>query len=101
MNFGTKLRTILRIAASLQTAFCVTAAVIADFNNKTLLLVWAIFTIACDFVVAFITTYFNNDYSPEGQAGTLRTREMKELANAKWEYVEEPEDAEVEDDDDE
>lgn len=101
MNFGTKLRTVLRIAVSLQTAFCVTTAVISDFNNKTLMLIWAVFTIVCDFVIAFITTYYNNDYTPEGQTGTLMTREMKELADHEWEYVEEPEDAEVIEDDNE
>ena len=45
--------------------------------------------------------YFNMPTSPEGEVGTLQTIEMKELANSEWEYVEEPEDAEVIEDDNE
>lgn len=101
MNFGTKLRTILRIAVSLQTAICMTTSVITDFDNKLLILIWAIFSIACDFVVAFITTYYNNDYTVEGDTGTKWTRQMKELRDFVPEYTEEPEDAEVSEDDNE
>ena len=100
MNKGTILRTVLRVAVSLQTAICMTTAVITDFNNKSLILAWAIFAIVCDFVIAFITTYYNNDYTVEGDVGTTVTREMKanRLNNV---YVEEPEDAEVLDNDEE
>ena len=100
MNKGTILRTVLRVAVSLQTAICMTTAVITDFNNKTLILAWAIFSIVCDFVIAFITTYYNNDYTVEGEVGTITTREMKEN---RWNniYVEEPADAEVLDYDEE
>ena len=95
MNQGTILRTILRIAVSLQTAICMTTAVIADFDNKLLILVWAIFSIVCDFVIAFITTYYNNDYTPEGEAGTTLTRELKARRNEIMAFVEEPKDSEV------
>lgn len=80
MNFGTKLRTVLRIATSLQTALCMTTAVITDFNNKSLILVWAIFSIACDFVIAFITTYYNNDYTEIAceTTGELRARKAEQ-----------------------
>lgn len=63
MNFGTKLRTILRVATSLQTAIAITTAVVTESHNRTLMIAWAIFSVACDFVVAFITTFFNNDYT--------------------------------------
>lgn len=85
MNFGTKLRTILRIAVSLQTAICMTTAVITDFNNKLLILIWAIFAIACDFVIAFITTYYNNDYT---EIACKHTGEMRqEKAEQEEDYV--------------
>ena len=80
MNFGTKLRTVLRIATSLQTALCMTTAVITDFNNKSLILIWAIFSIICDFVIAFITTYYNNDYTEIAceTTGELRARKAEQ-----------------------
>lgn len=105
MNFGTKLRTVLRIAASLQnTAVVLTASVQAfasEYHIGWLTLLWAIFALACNFVVDVLTTYYNNDYTVEGDTGTKITHEMKELANHEWEYVEEPEDAEVIEDDNE
>ena len=100
MNFGTKLRTILRIAASLQNAAAIVTAAVMAFSEQYhitwLMVAWAIFTIACDFVVSYFTTYFNNDYTPEGATGTKVTREMKELADTDWTPAEEPEDAELE-----
>ena len=100
MNFGSKLRTILRIAASLQnTAVVLTASVQAfasEYHIGWLTFAWAIFALACNFVVDFITTYYNNDYTPEGAIGTRNTRDLKELREYEASYVEEPEDAEVE-----
>ena len=106
MNFGTKLRTILRIAVSLQnTAVVLTASVQAfasEYHIGWLTLIWAIFALLCNFVVDVLTTYYNNDYTVEGATGTKVTRDMKEIAGTEWEQAEEPEDAEieVEDDDD-
>ena len=77
MNFGTKLRTILRIAASLQTAIALTTSAIMDTGNHTLMTAWIGFTIACDFVVAAITTYYNCDYTDEACEGTGLTRLLK------------------------
>ena len=77
MNTGTKIRTILRVAVSLQTAICMTTAVVTNTNNKVLILVWAIFSIVCDFAVAFLTTYYNNDYTEEATIHTGRMRLMK------------------------
>lgn len=103
MNKGTKLRTILRVFASLQnTAVVLTASVQAfasEYHIGWLTFVWAIFALICNFVVDVITTYYNQDYTPEGETGTLTTRQMKELRDFETEYVEEPEDAEVIDDD--
>lgn len=100
MNFGTKLRTILRVAASLQNAAVVMTASIAAFSQQYhigwLVFVWAIFTLACNFVVDAITTYYNNDYSEEGEVGTNMTRELK-LINEFGEDVEVPDIEEPED----
>lgn len=95
MNKGTIFRTIARVIVSLNTAVYAVSVGIANLGFNKLTIAWAILTIAVDFAVAFVTTYYNNDYTAEGQTGTLVTREMKELANANWDYVEEPEDAEV------
>ena len=64
MNFGTKLRTALRIAASANTAVYAVTAAVAAFNSPIVATVWAVITIISDFAVAFLTTYFNNDYTP-------------------------------------
>ena len=100
MNFGTKLRTVLRIAVSLQnTAVVLTASVQAfasEYHIGWLTLAWAIFALLCNFVVDALTTYYNNDYTVEGSVGTKVTREMKELAETEWIAADEPDDAEVE-----
>ena len=97
MNFGTKLRTILAIATSLNTALMATD--LTGFNNGTVDIIYKIVSIVLNFVVVACVTYYNNDYTPEGHTGTLIAREMKEFRGFEGEYVEEPEDAEVVDDD--
>ena len=77
MNFGTKLRTALRIAASANTAiYAVTAAVMA-LNSSTMATVWAVITIVSDFAVAFLTTYYNNDYTAIAAEKTGELRLIK------------------------
>lgn len=63
MNFGTKVRTIARVVASLNTAVYAVSASVAGLGFDWLTLVWAILTIVVDFAVAFFTTYYNNDYT--------------------------------------
>lgn len=77
MNFGTKLRTILRIAASANTAIYAVTAAIDNLNSPTFTLIWTIITIASDFVIAFLTTYFNNDYTPIAAEKTGEMRLIK------------------------
>lgn len=98
MNFGTKLRTVLAVATSLNTALLATD--LTGFNNPTLDTIYKVVSIILNFVIVACVTYYNNDYTPEGQTGTQIAREMKELRDFETEYVEEPEDAEVIDDDD-
>lgn len=99
MNKGTKIRTILRVIVSLQnTAVVLTASVQAfasEYHIGWLTFAWAIFALVCNFIVDTVTTYYNQDYTPEGETGTLTTRQMKELKNYEWTPAEEPEDAEV------
>lgn len=97
MNFGTKLRTILAIATSLNTALLATD--LTGFNNAVLDMIYKVASVVLNFVIVACVTYYNNDYTPEGQTGTQIAREMKELRDFETEYVEEPEDAEVTDDD--
>lgn len=96
MNFGTKLRTILAVATSLNTALMATD--ITGFNNHGLDLAYKVTSIALNFVIVACVTYYNNDYTVEGQTGTAMTREMKELNDAEWVTAEEPEDSEVSED---
>ena len=101
MNFGTKLRTILRIAASLQNTAVVMTASIAAFSEQYhigwLVFAWAIFSLVCNFIVDAITTYYNQDYTEEGKVGTNMTREMKLISSFGEDFevpeIEEPEDA--------
>ena len=99
MNKGTKIRTILRVIVSLQnTAVVLTASVQAfasEYHIGWLTFAWAIFALVCNFIVDTVTTYYNQDYTPEGETGTLTTRQMKELKDYEWTQAEEPEDAEV------
>lgn len=50
-------------------------------------------------VFTLLGLYYNMPTSPEGESGTQLMLDMKENANAEWEWAEEPEDAEVKDDD--
>lgn len=63
MNFGTKLRTILRIVVSANTAIYAVSAAVAGLNFGVLTLIWTCLTIASDLAVSFVTTYYNNDYN--------------------------------------
>lgn len=61
MNFGTKLRTILAIATSLNTALMATD--LTGFNNGIVDLVYKIVSIVLNFVIVACVTYYNNDYT--------------------------------------
>ena len=97
MNFGTKLRTVLAVATSLNTALMATD--LTGFNNHSLDIIYKVVSIILNFIIVACVTYYNNDYTVEGVTGTKTTREMKELANTEWDYVEEPEDSEVSEND--
>lgn len=77
MNFGTKIRTLARIAVSAYTAFCVWQAVVDSFGNKTVSLIWAILIIVFGWLVDFATTWYNNDYTPIASEYTGAMRQAK------------------------
>ena len=52
-------------------------------------------------IVAAVIYWRNQSWTVEGWTGTLIGREMKQHRDIEWEYVEEPEDAEVNEDDNE
>lgn len=81
MNFGTKVRTIARIVASLNTATYAVSAAVAGLGFGWLTLIWTILTIALDFAVAFFTTYYNNDYTEIAAEKTGEMRAIKAELN--------------------
>ena len=100
MNFGTKIRTVLIVATSLNTALMATD--ITGFNNAKLDIAYKITSVVLNFVIVACATYFNNDYTVEGETGTKITREMKENDNGVYDwFYDEPEDSEVLEDDNE
>ena len=75
MNFGTKVRTILAIATSLNTALIATD--VAQFHNETVNLIYKIVSVILNFIVVACVTWYNNDYTPEAAEGTGYTRMLK------------------------
>lgn len=61
MNLGTKLRTILAIATSLNTALMATD--LTGFNNPYVDGAYKIVSIVLNFVIVACVTYYNNDYT--------------------------------------
>ena len=61
MNFGTRLRTVLAIATSLNTALMATD--LTGFNNAEVDTVYKIVSIILNFVIVACVTYYNNDYT--------------------------------------
>lgn len=76
MNFGTKLRTVLAIATSLNTALMATD--LTGFNNPVLDLVYTWASIILNFVIVACVTYYNNDYTETAASYTGLMRTMKQ-----------------------
>ena len=79
MNTGTRVRSALAIAIALYTAFLKTD--VADFGSETINLIYQICMKMVTFVVIFLITYYNNDYTAEAAIGTGLTRALKENAD--------------------
>ena len=76
MNFGTKLRTILAIATSLNTALMATD--LTGFNSGVVDLVYKIVSIVLNFIIVACVTYYNNDYTETACKHTGAMRLEKE-----------------------
>ena len=61
MNIGTKIRTILAVATSLNTALMATD--LTGFANDTLNTVYTVASIVLNFIIVACVTYYNNDYT--------------------------------------
>lgn len=85
MNFGTKLRTVLAIATSLNTALMATD--ITSFNNGALDLAYKIVSIVLNFVIVACVTYYNNDYTDIAceHTGEMRARKAEEKGDVNGE----------------
>lgn len=86
MNFGTKLRTILAIATSLNTALMATD--LTGFNNGTIDFVYKVISIVLNFVIVACVTYYNNDYTEIAAecTGEMRARKAEIKGNVNGEY---------------
>lgn len=73
---GTKLRTVLAVATSINTALI--ALDLSSFENEQVDMWYKIISLVLNFIIIAITTYFNNDYTDEGAFGTAITRQLKE-----------------------
>lgn len=83
MNFGTKLRTVLAIATSLNTALMATD--LTGFHNSTVDIIYKVVSIILNFIIVACVTYYNNDYTEEACIGTGMTRQLK--AEKKPDYI--------------
>ena len=75
MNKGTKIRTALAIAMAFYVALY--KVDVTDFGNDTVNLIYQILMKLATFVVIFLVTYFNQDYTEAGAIGTGVTRQIK------------------------
>lgn len=98
MNFGTKLRTILAIATSLNTALMATD--ITEFGNGTLNMIYRIVSIVLNFVIVACVTYYNNDYTEDAciATGEMRAKKAEYKGNVNGEYFHVDDEEEVFDD---
>lgn len=98
MNFGTKLRTILAVATSLNTALMATD--ITEFGNGTLNMIYKIVSIVLNFVIVACVTYYNNDYTENAciATGEMRAKKAEYKGNVNGEYFHVDDEEEVFDD---
>ena len=76
MNNGTKIRTALAIIVAINQAVATVAP--PDFGNETANSVYKLASYFLNLAALAICTYYNNDYTQEGQIGTQITRDLKD-----------------------
>ena len=86
MNFGTKVRTILAIATSLNTALLATD--LTGFNNPTVDMVYKVFSVVLNFVIVACVTWYNNDYTEVAceHTGEMRAKKAEAKGEVNGEY---------------
>ena len=75
MDNGTKLRTILAIATSLNTALIATD--VTGFENETVDFIYKVVSLILNFIIVALATYFNNDYTEIAAEKTGEMRQAK------------------------
>lgn len=75
MNNGTRIRTALAVAMAFYVALY--KVDVTDFGNDTVNLIYQILMKVATFVVIWLVTYFNQDYTEAGAIGTGVTRQIK------------------------
>lgn len=78
MNFGTKIRTILAVATSLNTALMATD--LTGFNNPTIDMVYKVVSVVLNFIIVACVTWYNNDYTETASkyTGMMRLEKQQE-----------------------
>lgn len=101
MNFGTKLRTVLAVATSLNTALMATD--LTGFNNHTVDIIYKVVSIILNFVIVACVTYYNNDYTEIAceATGELRARKAEAAGKVEGEYFFEDDETDPEEADEE
>lgn len=99
MNSGTKIRTALAVATSVNMALATID--VAQFGNEKVNMAYKVISVLVNAVVVGLVAYYNNDYTVEGETGTKITREMKELRDHVPMTTEEPEDSFLEEEESE
>jgi len=86
MNIGTKIRTVLAIATSLNTALMATD--ITEFHNPKLDITYKVVSIILNFVIVACVTYYNNDFTEIAceHTGEMRVRKAEEKGEVNGEY---------------
>ena len=94
MDTGTKLRTALVIATSLNTALMATD--LTGFNNPEVDFWYKIASLVLNFIIVALATYFNNDYTEIAAEKTGEMRQAKAEKDPGYQgerfFDEEPED---------
>lgn len=99
MNIGTKIRTVLAIATSLNTALMATD--LTGFNNHTVDIIYKVVSIILNFVIVACVTYYNNDYTEVAceHTGEMRAKKAEAAGKVNGEYFYSDEEVEDESED--
>ena len=76
MNNGTKIRTALAIIVAINQAVATVAP--PDFGNEAANTIYKLISYFLNLAALAICTYYNNDFTEEGQLGTYITRALKD-----------------------